>query len=89
MLGLSAVTSRRVSGRRRRQRRVWTVNGARLAVAAPWLVLLLMCFQGDVIERYASTAGVILLAFGAGACLVAYRLMMRIGRLPTEKRILS
>jgi tight adherence protein B len=70
-------------------RQAWTVNGARLAVAAPWLVLLLMCFQGEVIERYSSTAGVILLAFGACACLVAYRLMMRIGRLPTEKRILS
>ena len=70
-------------------RQAWTVNGARLAVAAPWLVLLMMCFQSEVIERYSSPAGVILLAFGAGACLLAYRLMMRIGRLPTEKRILS
>jgi tight adherence protein B len=70
-------------------RQAWTVNGARLAVSAPWLVLLLMCFQSEVIGRYSSPAGVILLGFGAGACLVAYRLMMRIGRLPTEKRILS
>ena len=70
-------------------RQAWTINGARLAVAAPWLVLLMMCFQSEVIERYSSPAGVILLAFGAGACLLAYRLMMRIGRLPTEKRILS
>jgi tight adherence protein B len=70
-------------------RQAWTVNGARLAVAAPWLVLLLMCFQSEVIERYASPAGVILLGSGAGACFVAYRLMMRIGRLPTENRILS
>ena len=49
----------------------------------------MMCFQSEVIERYSSPAGVILLGFGAGACLLAYRLMMRIGRLPTEKRILS
>ncbi|CUR59521.1 Type II secretion system [metagenome] len=70
-------------------RQAWTVNGARLAVAAPWLVLLLMCFQSDVIERYSAPAGVALLGFGAGACVVAYRLMMRIGRLPTERRILS
>lgn len=70
-------------------RQAWTVNGARLAVAAPWLVLLLMCFQSEVIERYSSPAGMILLASGAGACVVAYRLMMRIGRLPTERRILS
>jgi tight adherence protein B len=70
-------------------RQAWTVNGARLAVAAPWLVLLLMCFQNEVIRRYASTGGVIVLVIGAVACFVAYRLMMRIGRLPIERRILS
>ena len=70
-------------------RQAWTVNGARLAVAAPWIVLLFMSFQSDVIRRYASPGGVVVLAAGAAACLVAYRLMMRIGRLPTERRILS
>jgi tight adherence protein B len=70
-------------------RQAWTVNGARLAVAAPWLVLLMMSFQPTVIRRYASPAGTIVLLFAAGACLVAYRLMMRIGRLPRERRILS
>ena len=70
-------------------RQAWTVNGARLAVAAPWLVLLLMCFQRDVIRRYSSPTGVLVLAFGAVACAVAYWLMVRIGRLPTERRILS
>jgi tight adherence protein B len=70
-------------------RQAWTVNGARLAVAAPWLVLLFMSFQTEVIHRYASAAGVLVLALGAGLCLVAYRLMMRIGRLPVERRILQ
>lgn len=70
-------------------RQAWTVNGARLAVAAPWLVLLLLCFQREVISRYASPAGVVVLAAGAAACLVAYRLMVRIGRLPEEQRVLS
>src|SRR5512141_1511755 len=70
-------------------RQAWTVNGARLAVAAPWLVLLMMSFQSTVIRRYASPAGTVVLLFAAGACIVAYRLMMRIGRLPTERRILS
>ena len=70
-------------------RQAWTINGARLAVAAPWLVLLFMSFQSEVIHRYASPAGVLVLAFGAGVCVVAYRLMMRIGRLPVERRILS
>jgi len=70
-------------------RQAWTVNGARLAVASPWLVLLLMSFQSEVIHRYASPAGVVVLTAGAVACVLAYRLMMRIGRLPTERRVLS
>lgn len=70
-------------------RQAWTVNGARLAVASPWLVLLFMSFQSEVIHRYASPAGVAVLTVGAAACVVAYRLMMRIGRLPVERRILS
>lgn len=69
-------------------RQAWTVNGARLAVAAPWLVLLFMSFQTEVIRRYASPGGALVLAVGAGLCVVAYRLMMRIGRLPVEGRIL-
>ena len=69
-------------------RQAWTVNGARLAVAAPWLVLLMLCFQHDVIVRYASPAGVVVLAVGGALCLVAYRLMVRIGRLPVERRVL-
>ncbi|MRJ76692.1 type II secretion system protein F [Aeromicrobium sp. SMF47] len=70
-------------------RQSWTVNGARLAVAAPWLVLLLMCLQGDVVGRFASGAGLVVLTTGAVLCVVAYRLMMWIGRLPTERRILA
>jgi tight adherence protein B len=69
-------------------RQAWTVNGARLAVAAPWLVLLVMSFQSDVIRRYASPAGVAILVVGAALCVAAYWSMMRIGRLPVERRIL-
>ena len=70
-------------------RQAWTVNGARLAVAAPWAVLLLMSFQSEVIQRYSSPAGIVVLTIGAVCCLGAYRLMMWIGRLPVERRILS
>jgi tight adherence protein B len=70
-------------------RQAWTVNGARLAVAAPWLVLLLLCFQREVIARYSSPAGAVVLVVGGGLCLVAYRAMVRIGRLPDERRVLS
>jgi tight adherence protein B len=70
-------------------RQAWTVNGARLAVAAPWLVLLLMCFQPEVIQRYSTVAGVIVLLGGAVLCVIAYSAMVRIGRLPVQRRILS
>lgn len=70
-------------------RQSWTVNGARLAVAAPWIVVLFMCLQPEVVHRFAQPAGVVVLTSGAVLCVVAYRLMMRIGRLPAEKRILA
>jgi tight adherence protein B len=70
-------------------RQSWTVNGARLAVAAPWVVLLMLSLQGDAIRRYATPAGVVVLVVGASVCAVAYRVMMRVGRLPVERRILS
>ena len=70
-------------------RQSWAVNGARMAVAAPWLVLLLMSFQREVIARYASATGMVVLVVGALLCAVAYRLMLRIGRLPVERRVMA
>ncbi|HPU12291.1 MAG TPA: type II secretion system F family protein [Aeromicrobium sp.] len=70
-------------------RQSWTVGAARLAVAAPWLVLATMSLQPDVIARFTSAAGVTLLIVGALTCAFSYRLMLQLGRLPTEKRILA
>jgi tight adherence protein B len=69
-------------------RQSWSVNGARVAVAAPWLVLALLSFQGDVIQRYNSPMGALIIAIGAVVCVIAYRLMLRIGRLPEPERVL-
>jgi len=69
-------------------RQSWMVNGARVAVAAPWLVLAMLSFQRDVITRYNSPTGAAILAGGAILCVVAYRLMLRIGRLPEPERVL-
>lgn len=70
-------------------RQAWVVNGARLAAAAPWVVLLVLSTQPEIIGRYRSAAGVVVLAVGAAVCLVAYQLMVRLGRLPDEKRVLA
>jgi tight adherence protein B len=69
-------------------RQSWTVNGARLAVAAPWVLLALLATRPQAVAAYDSAAGLVVIASGGAACLVAYRLMMRIGRLPVESRVL-
>mgnify|MGYP003333860072 CR=1 FL=1 len=48
-----------------------------------------MSAQTDVVQRYASGTGVLILLGGGIACVVAYRLMTWIGRLPEEPRVLS
>jgi tight adherence protein B len=69
-------------------RQSWTVNGARLAVAAPWGVLALLATRPESVQAYNSAAGSAVLAVGAVLSVVAYRLMLRIGRLPEDMRVL-
>ncbi|MBW9204924.1 type II secretion system F family protein [Mumia sp. zg.B17] len=69
-------------------RQAWTINGARLAVSAPWIVLGLMSLQRDAITRFGSGTGLALLVVGLAVCVLAYRLMLLIGRLPREPRVL-
>ncbi|WP_018505757.1 type II secretion system F family protein [Parafrankia discariae] len=69
-------------------RQAWTVNAARLAMAAPWIVLLLLASRGENIQAYDSPTGVLVLLGGAGVSVLAYLLMKRIGRLPEEGRVL-
>lgn len=69
-------------------RQGWTVNAARLAVAAPWLVLLLLGTQSSSLDAYDSATGAFILIIGGVICIVAYRVMMRIGKLPQERRVL-
>lgn len=70
-------------------RQSWTVNAARLAVAAPWVVLAAMSLQPEVVARYATGTGAVVLVGGAVVCVVAYRLMLWLGRLPEERRVLA
>ncbi len=70
-------------------RQGWTVNAARLAVAAPWAVLLLLATQSTTLEAFDQPAGRALLVGGAVVSVVAFRLMLRIGHLPVERRVLG
>ncbi len=69
-------------------RQGWVINAARLAVAAPWAVLLLLGTQSETLRAYDSAGGTLLLGIGAAVCVLAYRLMLHIGRLPEEQRVL-
>ena len=69
-------------------RQSWTVNAARLAVAAPWIVLALMCSRPEAVSAYSTRTGALVLAAGGLCTVVAYRIMVRIGRLPEEDRVL-
>jgi tight adherence protein B len=70
-------------------RQSWTVSAARLAVAAPWITLALLCTRPEAIQAYASPGGAVVLICAAVLSLVAYRMMLRIGRLPAEARLAS
>ena len=70
-------------------RQGWVVSAARLAVAAPWVVLLLLASLSTTLAAYDSPLGTAILLGGAAVCLVAYRLMLRIGRLPQDVRVLQ
>lgn len=69
-------------------RQAWAVNASRLAVAAPWAVLLMMSVQTDAVSAFGTAAGSVVLLVAAACCVVAYAVMMRIGRLPVERRVL-
>ena len=70
-------------------RQSWTVNGARLAIAAPWLTVFILSTRQSAATVYFSSQGVKLLTFCAVMSVVAYFAMTQIGKLPTAKRIKS
>ena len=69
-------------------RQGWTVNAARLALCAPWAVLGMLALRPETVVAYNSATGVLVLAVGGGISLMAYRVMLRIARLPDEERVL-
>ena len=70
-------------------RQSWTVSAARLAVAAPWITLAVLCTRPEAVRAYSSAAGGLVLLSAAIVTLLAYRAMLRIGRLPGEPRLAS
>lgn len=69
-------------------RQSWTVNGARLAAAAPWVVLAMLSSRPETAVAFNTVVGGLVLLIGAGASAGAYLVMVRIARLPEEVRVL-
>ena len=69
-------------------RQSWTVNAARLALAAPWIVLALMATRPQAAQAYDTTTGLVLIVVGAVVSLIAYRVMLMIAHLPQDDRVL-
>lgn len=69
-------------------RQSWTVNAARLAAAAPWAVLAMLATRPESVQAYSTRTGALVLLIGGVVSVAAYRLMVRIGRLPEEERVL-
>lgn len=67
-------------------RQSWVRGAAVLGVAAPWVILALLALRSEGAQAYGSPEGVALILGGAAVSFVAYRVMMRIGRLPEPRR---
>lgn len=67
-------------------RQSWIRNAARLGVAAPWLLLIVLASRHETLVAYDSPAGTMLILVGVVVTLIAYRTMIALGRLPEEPR---
>ena len=70
-------------------RQSWTVGAARLGIAAPWVVLLLLSGGGASASVWNSPGGIAVLCSGAGICVIAYLAMKAMSRLSSDPRNLG
>lgn len=67
----------------------WVRVAARVGVAAPWVVLVLLSFRAETAAAYNSPAGLTLIVCGLALSVVSYRLMIALGRTPSARRVFS
>ena len=70
-------------------RQSWVMNAAKLGVAAPWVILILLATRPEAAAAYNSSAGVVLIVAGMFVTAAAYRVMLGLGRMPEERRWFS
>lgn len=67
-------------------RQSWIRGAAVLGAVAPWVVLGLLVLRPEGAAAYGTPEGVVVICVGATVSFVAYRIMIRIGRLPEPAR---
>ncbi|WP_280804389.1 type II secretion system F family protein [Aurantimicrobium minutum] len=70
-------------------RQGWIRLAARIGVAAPWIVLVLLSTRPEATMAYNSSLGIIVISLGFAVSLFAYKIMSAVGHLPEEKRWLA
>lgn len=67
-------------------RQSWTTVAARVAVVAPWLVVLLVSARSEGRDAYSTPAGALVLLVGTLVTLIGYRVMVATGRIDEMPR---
>lgn len=67
-------------------RQSWIRGAAVLGVIAPWIILGMLALRPEGAQAYASPEGVMVICAGAALSVIAFRIMVRIGRLPEPRR---
>lgn len=64
----------------------WVVGTAKIAVAAPWIVVALLSVRSENAQVFNSAAGIQVLFVGFIICVSAYRLVNSLGAIPNQPR---
>lgn len=67
----------------------WVRGTAKVAVAAPWLIVILLATRHENAQAYASVQGSLLLLAGLVASMLAIRLISLIGAFDEQRRVLA
>lgn len=65
----------------------WVSGTAKIAVAAPWLIVLMLSSRSENVLAYASESGAMVLFLGLIVSVFAYRLIQVLGSITQPKRI--
>ncbi|KJL23766.1 hypothetical protein RN51_01301 [Microbacterium oxydans] len=67
-------------------RQSWIRGAAVLGAVAPWVILGLLVLRPEGAAAYGTPEGVLVICLGAAVSVVAFHIMVRIGRLPEPRR---